>query len=254
MTEPDEVGTPPVLEGLAGLLTQLGGVVLSTETLQTAVALVTQLASVTIPGTAGAGVTLVSDSGRRTTAASNELVSQADALQYAFDSGPCLTAWREQITVRIDHLDAEERWPRWTEAAAGLGIASMVSLPLVAGGTSVGAIKVYSGEGGVYDEHAEQVLGLFARQAAVLLTNMVTLADARRLSEQLSEALQRRDVIGQAKGVLIAQGARDEASAFAMLVASSQGSDVRMHEVARRLLTSVQRRHPGSPPTSAEGS
>lgn len=243
------------MDGLAGMLSELGGVVLSTETLETAVALVTRLAAVTIAGTAGAGVTLVDSRGRRTTAASDPLVTKADALQYELDSGPCLTAWSDQVTVRIDQLDAETRWPLWTAGAAELGIASMVSLPLVAGDTSVGAIKVYSREGGVYDEHAEYVLGLFAEQAAVLLVNMLTLADARRLSTQLAETLFSRDVISQAKGVLISRGASDQEAAFAMLLAASQQSNLKVHDVAQVLMTSVHSQPPESPgpPPAAPG-
>jgi GAF domain-containing protein len=239
MTEPLQ---PVTSQGLAGLLLQLGGVVLSAETLQTVVALVTRLAAATIPGTAGAGVTLVDARGRRTTAASDPLVTEVDALQYAFDSGPCLTAWSDQVTVRIDRLDTEDRWPRWTAAAAGLGVASMISLPLVSGEVSVGAIKLYSREAGVYDARAEEIFGLFAEQAAVLLANMLTLADARQLSAQLTDALQRRDIIGQAAGVLIARGAGDRDTAFALLVAASQRSGVRVHEVARTLVASVATR------------
>lgn len=235
----DHTETSPAMNGLTGMLVQLGGVVLSTETLETAVALVTKLAAVTIPGTAGAGVTLVDSRGRRTTAASDPLVAEADALQYELDSGPCLTAWSEQIIVRIDDLHTDDRWPRWSAAAASLGVASMVSLPLVAGDTSVGAIKVYSREAGVYNAYAEEVLGLFAEQAAVLLTNMLSLTDARRLSAELSQALQRRDVIGQAKGVLMARGAADPETAFSMLVAASERSHLKLHDVAARLLTSL---------------
>lgn len=40
---------------------------------------------------------------------------------------------------------------------------------------------------------------LFARQAAILLSNTEALADARRLSAQLIEVLNNRDIIGQAK-------------------------------------------------------
>jgi GAF domain-containing protein len=244
----DRISADTVADGLAAVLAQLGGVVLSTETLETAVALVTRLAAVTLPSTAGAGVTLVDSRGRRTTAASDTLVAEADALQYGFDSGPCLTAWSDQVTVRIDDLTVEDRWPRWTAAAAELGIRAMVSLPLVAEGVSVGAIKVYSREPGVYDAQAEQVLALFAQQAAVLLVNMLTLTDARRLSAQLSDALQRRDLIGQAKGVLIARGASDEEMAFAMLVAASQRTNIKVHEVARQLMASLHTPRPAPQP------
>lgn len=162
--------TPSSVE-VATVLAQLGGVLLSTETIQTTVELVTRLAAETIPATAGAGVTLVDSRGQRTAAASNAFVTEVDALQYAFDSGPCLTASHDQAPVRVDDLSLESRWPRWTAAAAGLGVQSMLSVPLLSTGTSVGAIKVYSRLRDAYDARAEHVLGLFAEQAAALLAN-----------------------------------------------------------------------------------
>ena len=60
------------------------------------------------------------------------------------------------------------------------------------------------------------------------------------MTGQLSEALQTRDVIGQAKGVLMAHGADDEDAAFALLVSASQRSSVKVHEVARQLVASVR--------------
>ena len=93
---------PRRLEELTAVLAQMGAVVLSAETIDTTIKLVTTLASESIPATTGAGVTLVDARGKRSMAASNPLVERADALQYQFDSGPCLTAWRDQVTVRVD--------------------------------------------------------------------------------------------------------------------------------------------------------
>ena len=247
MSEPLQVSATP--EG-ASILAQLGGVLFSVETVQSTVELVTRLAAKTIPGTAGAGVTLVDARGHRTTAASNPLVAEADALQYGFESGPCLSAWAEQVPVRVDDLAAETRWPEWTAAAARLGVQSVLSVPLVSPTTSVGAMKVYSCDRHTYDAHTEEVLSLFAEQAAVLLANMLTLSDARRLTAQLSDALATRDVIGQAKGVLIAQGAENDDAAFALLVSASQRSNVKVHQVARQLITSVLSRRTNTRPAS----
>ena len=118
-------------------------------------------------------------------------------------------------------------------------------MPLAPSTGSVGAMKVYSRDRHAYDDHAEEILRLFAEQAAVLLANMLTLSDSRRLTAQLGEALQARDLIGQAKGVLMARGAADEEAAFALLVAASQRSHHRVHEVARRLVLATLDRHTG---------
>lgn len=230
---------PRRLEELTAVLAQMGAVVLSAETIDTTIKLVTTLAAESIPATTGAGVTLVDARGKRSMAASDPLVERADALQYQFDSGPCLTAWRDQVTVRIDDTDGETRWPLWTAAVAELDLRAMLSVPLIASGTAIGAIKVYSGQPAAYNTRAERLLELFARQAAILLSNTQALADARRLSAQLTEALNNRDVIGQAKGVLMAQGAANDQAAFALLVAASQRSNTKLAEVARRVIASA---------------
>ena len=239
-TLPGGAGTDDQLSTeLAGILRELGGVVLAAETVETIIDLIVTLAVTTIPGTVGAGLTLVDARGKRSLAASDDLVTQADALQYQLDTGPCLTAWRDRTTVRIDDLLAEDRWPRWCAAAAELGVRAMVSVPLVMAGVSTGAIKVYATRPGAYDAGDEHVLALFAEQAAILLVNTLTLADARRLSADLTDAVASRDIIGQAKGVLIAQGARDEQAAFAMLASASQRTNTKLHDVARQLIQSV---------------
>jgi GAF domain-containing protein len=237
---------PQRFEELTAVLAQMGAVVLSAETIDTTVELVTTLAAETIPATTGAGVTLVDARGKRSVAASDPLVERADALQYQFDSGPCLTAWREQVTVRVDDTDEEARWPLWTAAVAELNLRAMLSAPLITKGTAIGAIKVYSDQPAAYDAPAEHLLELFARQAAILLSNTQALADARRLGAQLSEALNNRDVIAQAKGVLIAQGAANDQAAFAMLVTASQRSNTKLTEVARRVIASAISRNPGN--------
>jgi hypothetical protein len=78
----------------------MGAVLLSTGTIDTTLRLVTALAVQSIPGTTGAGVTVMDSRGVRSPAASNPLVEQANALQYRLDAGPCLPAASKQVTVR----------------------------------------------------------------------------------------------------------------------------------------------------------
>jgi len=237
--------------GFTDALLRMSGVLLSRESISTAVELVTTLAVATMPGTSGAGVTLVDQAGKRTTAASDPVVEQADLLQYELDEGPCLTAAAQRRVVRIDDLRTESRWPRWREAVLGLGLRSVLSAPLIAGQESIGAIKVYSRDVAAYQNQAEHLLVLFAQQAAILLANVQSLHEAQQLSAHLKEALINRDVIGQAKGVLIAQGAPDEESAFRMLIEASQRSNRKLHEVARELVASAMSRHIDPPQADA---
>jgi GAF domain-containing protein len=227
---------------LAWALGQMSGLLLSRETVDTALELVTALAATATAGTLGAAVTVVDEHGTRSKAASDPVVEQADALQYEFDEGPCLTAWRTRQVVRIDDTTADGRWPRWSEAAAALGVRSVLSAPLLAGEESIGAMKVYCERPSNYGTHDEQVMRLLAAQAAILLANTQSLAEARRLSRQLSEALTSRDVIAQATGVLLAQGATSRQDAFAALAAAARRTQRPLEDVARALLTAVTAR------------
>lgn len=59
-----------------------------------------------------------------------------------------------------------------------------------------------------------------------------TLEACHGLIEQLQNAIRTRDVIGQAKGILMATGAITEEEAFTILVRASQRENRKLHDVA----------------------
>src|SRR5215213_8285716 len=240
--QPDDLRAPPPVD-LAAALTQMAGLVLSRETVDTALELVTSVAATATAGTLGAAVTVVDEHGKRSRAASNAVVEQADALQYQFDEGPCLTAWQRRELVRIDDTTTDGRWPRWNEAAGALGVRSVLSAPLLVGEESIGAMKVYCERPMNYGPHDEHVMRLLAGQAAILLANAQSVQDARRLSRQLTEALAGRDAVSRATGVLLAQGATSEQDAFATLAGTARRTGRSVQDVARALLAAVAARN-----------
>jgi GAF domain-containing protein len=244
---PADVRTEPQVD-VAAAVSQMAGLVLSRETVDTALNLVTTLAATTTSGTLGAGVTVVDEHGKRSRAASNRIAEQADARQYELDEGPCLTALRTQELVRIDDTTTDRRWPRWNEAAGGLGVRSVLSAPLLAADESIGAMKIYSARPGNYGPRDEHVMRLLAAQAAILLANSQSLREARLLSRQLTRALTSRDVVAQAIGVLLARGVADQQDAFSVLTTAARQSHRPVEEVAHTLLAEV--RAGGNPPDS----
>jgi GAF domain-containing protein len=227
-------------EGAAGLsaaFRSLSGVLLSDETLQSALRLVTALATETVPGSTGAGVTLTDDDGRlMTTAASDDVVQRADALQYEVNAGPCLDAMRQLRLVRIDDLGRETRWPAWTGQARSLGIASVLSVPLHVRGDVTGALKVYAPQPSRFDEREERLLGMFAEQATILLANVRTRDELERANARLRVVVGSRDLVSMAKGIIMARRDLGERAAFAALVEASRQDDVPVREIARRIL------------------
>ena len=145
--------------------------------------------------------------------------------------------------VQIDDISTEDRWPEWTAAVAALGVRSMLSVPMLSAGRSMGAIKVYSDQPHTYDEDSVNILELFAQQAAVLLANTQAVSDARKLSAQLTVALDDRDVIGQATGILLAQGASDVPAAVESLRAAGHRAGATVHSVAHGVVDAVLARH-----------
>lgn len=233
----------PPTEELTLVFARMSGVLLSEETVASSLTLVTSLALETLPGTAGAGITLVDENGLRTSAAAtDEHVEHADRLQYELDEGPCLTAWAQRQTMRIDDVADEPRWPRWCAAISQNQVRSALSAPLVAGDHALGAMKVYAAAPAAYGPREEHLLDLIASQASVLIANMQSHEKTQQLSEGLRAALRSRDLIGQAKGIIMERNGVGEEAAFAILAASSQRQNRKLTEVARALVDTATRR------------
>jgi GAF domain-containing protein len=228
------------VDELAAVFARMSGLLLSGETVDCAVRLVTGLAAETLPGSVGAGISLFDELGRReTTGASVALVERADELQYELGEGPCLSAWAGRILVRIDDIAAAGCWPRWTRAAEQLGVRSSVSAPLVAGNRALGAIKVYATRPAAYDAVAERRLTMFAAQTAILLAHAQSPDVAPSYTEALVETLRSRDTISTAKGIVMAREGVGEDGAMAILLAQAQRSSRTLRETAQGLVRST---------------
>lgn len=237
-------GIPPADE-LAGVFARMSGLLLTEDTVATSLSLLSSLAAETVPGSAGAGVSLL-EAGRRTSSGStDDRVREADAWQYRLDEGPCLAAAALREPVVVADLRDEARWPRWATAVLPLGLRSALSAPLVAGDAALGAMKVYADRPRAFDEDSVQLLSLFSAQAALLVANVRTAERATRLSEDMRRAIRERDVVAMAKGVLMQRHGVDEATALRMLVARSQEKGVTLAAAARGVVDATAgRRRP----------
>jgi GAF domain-containing protein len=243
--DPDSRPLPtlPLADELSAVFARMSGLMLSEATVSSALALICSLALDTIAGAVGAGVTLVDQGGRRrTSGATDRRVEQADALQYALDEGPCLAAAAARQVVRLDDVEHDPRWPRWSRAAARLGLRAALSAPMVAGHEGLGALKVYADVPGRFDAHSEQLLRTFSAQAAILVANVQSYERAQRVSDELREAVHSRDVVFMAKGVLMGRENVDEDTAFARLVARAEQAQTTLSDAARGVVDSAVRR------------
>lgn len=197
---------------------------------QEALRSIVSAAVATVPGAEHAGVSLLRRDGTIASyTPTSSTVSEVDQLQSTYREGPCVTALWDEHTVVVDDLDTEtDRWPRFAPEAAARGVASMLSFQLFLREDTLGALNLYSSLRQGFDNESQVLGGLFASHAALML------AGAQE-SAQLQQALATRDVIGQAKGILMERFGVDDARAFSMLVESSQTTNLKLVEVARWL-------------------
>ena len=191
------------------------------------------IAAVTeMPGAQYAGITLVTGKDFSTHAASGELIElieRLDRVQYQTGEGPCLDAARHHETVRCDDLRADDRWPRFARQAADLGVLSVLCFQLFAGGDSFGALNLYAADPAAFGPDSESTGILLASHAALAMA-------ADRTQAGLLTAMDSREMIGQAKGILMERYKITAFEAFGLLVASSQAVNRKLRDVAEHLV------------------
>lgn len=228
-----EVGSDePTLEGS---LQELARVLFAGRTAEATLHDVAHLAQRTIPGCDAASVTIIDGGKPRTTVSTGETAVEVDREQYAANEGPCLEAVRADQVIRVDSYDGETRWPAFLPAVAKCGVRSSLSLPLVAVDEPIGALNLYSSRTDAF-VGAEAVGIVFAGQAAITLANATAYHKAVDLARNLAMALEHRDVIGQAKGILMAQDGVTSEEAFDILRRASQRSNRKVYDLAEEIV------------------
>ncbi len=218
--------TKPDVQDLANVLSDVARTLQAERGLEETLQAIVVSAAGTIPGADHVGITAVQR--RRlveTVARTDELVDTVDKVQYETGEGPCLDAAWEHDTFRVEDLRTETRWPKFGPAARALGIRSILAFQLYVVGDDLGALNIYSAEPAAFDDDAQYVGKLFATHAAIAM------AGSRR-ERQLSDAISSRDLIGQAKGILMQRHRVSGETAFQILIKASQDSNIRLSEVA----------------------
>ena len=193
-----------------------------------------------VAGAEHAAISLVHGHGRiDTPAASDDVARRVDELQYEFGEGPCLDAIHLEERVHSPDIAADLRWHGWgRRVAEELGIRSMLCFRLFTNEETRGALNFYSSQpDGFSPEDSENGLGL-AAHAAIAVTAAFEI-------EQLQAGIDSRDLIGQAKGILMERFGLDSGRAFAVLARVSQQSNLKLRDVSSELVRT--RDLPGTP-------
>ncbi|MDJ0396470.1 GAF and ANTAR domain-containing protein [Rhodococcus sp. G-MC3] len=181
-----------------------------------------------LPAAIGTDVLIISGKKFQSHAATNDLPVRLDELQEEYGEGPCIDAALDTLVVRSNNLSADERWPRFSEAATDLGIHSVLSFKLYTSNEGVGALNIFGGRGGFSSQDEEVGLMLAANAAMALYTVNKT--------QQFTSALASRDLIGQAKGMIMERYRLGSVQAFQLLSKYSQNENIPVHALAQRIV------------------
>ena len=166
-----------------------------------------------------------------TFAATDPLVADLDRLQFESRDGPDLEIIADRLGVLVEDTATETRWPAWSRTVAASGVRSMLGTRIHTGATVIGSLNLYDVRPGHFTEEDRDVAHVLARHAAVAVA-------ATREQAQLWQAIDARQLVGQATGILMERFALDADRAFDVLRRYSQHHNLKLHEVATRLIES----------------
>ncbi|MDT0395531.1 MULTISPECIES: ANTAR domain-containing protein [Streptomyces] len=193
------------------------------STLDTAVRLAVDL----IPGADHAGISVIERGNRRSALAwTDDVVRTAES-----DDGPGTghqPYWHRLWTAPVAEVEDSENGDGDT-ALSMLGLRSVLSLRLRADRRRLTVLTAYARKPRAFDEAALRVGRLFTAHVGIAL-------DSATVREQLTEAMRTRDLIGQATGILMERLDIDAAGAFDSLVRASQRENVKLRDLARRIV------------------
>jgi GAF domain-containing protein len=184
---------------------------------------------------AAAGIMLASPAGDlRVMASSSEEMRLLELFELQSHEGPCLDCYNTgEPVMNVDLGGDDPRWPLFAPRAIAAGFRSVHALPMRLRGTILGALNLFNVDAGLMrpaDMAAGQAL---ADVATIAIIQHQAALEAKLLNEQLSEALNTRIVIEQAKGVIAERRGVDMTAAFTVLRDHARTHNLRLADVAR---------------------
>lgn len=218
---------------LAETFAEISGVLLAEPDVQRTLDKMCALLVDTVEGCNHAVVTVVRNQHLASPAASDDVGLAVDAIQFEVDDGPCVEAIREHQTVVTDDLLTETRWPKFSRRAVeDTGIRSMMAFRLFVAGDTLGSLNLYSKQPGAFSEESLAVGTIFAAHASVALRAARTKEDLARLRE----VVETRELIGQARGILMGRRGISSDAAMELLWRGAERLRIELREHARRVI------------------
>ncbi|MBB4912763.1 GAF and ANTAR domain-containing protein [Actinophytocola algeriensis] len=201
-----------------------------------------------MPGADAVTVTLVVDGTPNTVAATEESLVPLDQIQYTTGTGPCLDALRTETLVRAERADMAQRWPAFADVAETTGVLTSLSCPLFlpADGAASsrraldhrlsGALNVWSFQPDAFAPAEATLIAMFTSALSSIILTATRWAAAEKQTDQLLVALETRDAIATAKGIVMVYHRLGVDEAFQWLVDASQRTNRKIRDLARLII------------------
>ena len=238
--------TDEIDSGLAGTFVELADALFAVPREKGVLGVVERVceaANVVVPGADLVSVVLRGPGGGLDTVSANHPDAQAaDALQDQLGEGPSHTALhRGGVGACLYRTaDPDSPWPAFGKRCAEeLGLHAVLSTAMFPGGEPprFGVLNFWSRSPDGLDADDRDLALVLAAHAATAIAGVQSRTAAELRETQLLEALESRDVIGQAKGVLMERRGLSADEAFDVLRRTSQDLNVKLREVALTLVT-----------------
>jgi GAF domain-containing protein len=207
----------------------------ASELLDEALSRLTCAAVRLVEGCDMASVSLRQGNTIRTVGATSRVAEVGDSIQYATGEGPCLQAATEERLVYTPDLTADGRWPEFsrrvsTELEVGSMLACRLQVTRDSGHVVLGGLNMYALSTDAFSDDDMSVAVLLASHSSVVV-------DASLRQASLRGAMESRDVIGQAKGILMERYKISPADAFDRLRRASQSMNTKLRDLAEVVVT-----------------
>ncbi len=186
-----------------------------------------------VTGSEYAGITLV-EAGKAITSvvATHRYPMVLDAIQNEYGEGPCIAAAWQHHVMHVEDLGIDERWPHYQQyALANTPIRSILSFELFVDRDATAVLNFFAHHPHAFTDESLELGGIFATHVALAWSMM-------RRNDRFRSALASRDIIGQAKEVIMERFKLDAVEALNLLTRLSQQSNTTLFEIVRAIIES----------------
>lgn len=173
------------------------------------------------------------------TLSSDAVAAELDDIQFGTGVGPAAEALQSESPVHVPDLADSQRWPVVAATAAQLGVGSCLSHGLFvqqpAQWSPLGTFTLYSTTPAAFSDEDQEFCSILAAYLAVAVAMAHRREEVDHREAALHRGLSTRDVIGQAKGILMERQRLSAGDAFDLLRRASQRLNRKLVDVAEHL-------------------